>query len=200
MPKIVDHEQRKIELAHAAWRVIQREGLEGVTVRSVATEAGISLGSLRHYFDSQSALLSYSMNQVSERVRGRVEALPFTGDPRQDMQQLLEEMLPMDEERYQETKVWFAFYAKTMVDPELSRLGDELHNELYSNLYESLQKIKRGLGQSAPWDPEAEARRLHALLDGLAMHGIRLTQPLEANMMRKIVHRHLDEMFRMNDA
>ena len=73
MPKIVDHEARRKELAEAAWRVIRREGLEGASVRNVAKEAGMSLGSLRHYFATQSELLAFSMRMVGERVKERIK-------------------------------------------------------------------------------------------------------------------------------
>ncbi|MGM0975119.1 MAG: TetR/AcrR family transcriptional regulator [Bacillota bacterium] len=64
MPKKVDHEKQKKVLAKAAWRVIKKEGIEGASVRKIAKEAGLSAGSLRHYFSNQSELLAYSMNLV----------------------------------------------------------------------------------------------------------------------------------------
>jgi AcrR family transcriptional regulator len=48
MPKVVDHEQRRGELAAAVWSLASREGLEAVTVRRVAEEAGWSTGALVH--------------------------------------------------------------------------------------------------------------------------------------------------------
>ena len=41
MPKIVDHEARRAELAEAVWRLASRDGLEAVTLRGVAAEAGL---------------------------------------------------------------------------------------------------------------------------------------------------------------
>ncbi|NLZ97477.1 MAG: TetR family transcriptional regulator, partial [Micrococcus sp.] len=50
MPKIVDHEQRRRELAQAIWSIIALRGLSAVTLRSVAAEAGVSMGTVQHYF------------------------------------------------------------------------------------------------------------------------------------------------------
>ena len=53
MPKIVDHDRQRVKFAEAAMSLIARHGLEGVTMRAVAAEAGLSYGSLFHYFHSQ---------------------------------------------------------------------------------------------------------------------------------------------------
>lgn len=72
MPKIVDHDKRKIEIAEATWKVIVEEGIEQATVRKIAQATGLSVGALRHYFASQSDLLRFSMELVSERVIERI--------------------------------------------------------------------------------------------------------------------------------
>ncbi|MGB3635817.1 MAG: TetR family transcriptional regulator, partial [Rubrobacteraceae bacterium] len=69
MPKIVDHEERRRELAEAVWRVILRDGVEGVSVRNVAAEAGWSTGALRHYVGTKEDLLASATQLLDERVR-----------------------------------------------------------------------------------------------------------------------------------
>ena len=64
MPRVVDPVERRRFLAQAVWRVVRREGLERASVREVAREAGVSMGSLRHYFSSQSELLIFAMRMV----------------------------------------------------------------------------------------------------------------------------------------
>ena len=56
VPKIVDHERRRQELVEAAWRVINRIGLEHTTIREIATESGYSTGALAHYFATNSSV------------------------------------------------------------------------------------------------------------------------------------------------
>ena len=45
------------------------------SVRNVAQEAGLSMGSLRHYFSTQSELLCFAMQLVGDRAQARVAAL-----------------------------------------------------------------------------------------------------------------------------
>lgn len=70
VPKVIDIEARREELAQALWRVIQREGLEQASVRNVAHEPEMSVGALRHYFGSQEELLAFAMRLVIERAGG----------------------------------------------------------------------------------------------------------------------------------
>ena len=57
MPKVVDIEQRRAELAEAASRLIARAGIESATMREVAAEAGWTTGALTHYFSDKRELL-----------------------------------------------------------------------------------------------------------------------------------------------
>src|SRR4029450_9629084 len=109
MPKLVDPDQRRSELAQAVWTVIRRDGLQRASVRNVAREAGLSMGSLRHYFASQSELLCFAMQLVGDRGRARVAALEPAADPRRRARQLLHELVPLDDERRAEAEVWLGF-------------------------------------------------------------------------------------------
>src|SRR3712207_1800224 len=117
MPRVVDPAERRADLAEAVWRVVRRHGLDGASVRAVAREAGLSMGSLRHYFGTQSELLIVAMRMVIERIELRVARLPARDDPRQAAQSVLLELLPLDDERRAENEVWLAFTARALVDP-----------------------------------------------------------------------------------
>src|SRR5215218_6316231 len=128
MPKLVDHERRRRELGQAVWRVIRRDGVEAASVRKVAQEAGWSAGALRHYFSTQSELLTFAMQMVVERIEARVAALEPPADPRGAVEQRLHELLPLDRERRAENEVWLAFAARALVDLELE--AERLHGLL----------------------------------------------------------------------
>src|ERR671914_2558506 len=109
MPKVVDHEQRREELAAAVWRLAAHEGLEAVTVRRVADEAGWSTGALHHYFSDKEKLLLFAFKTVADRVGRRVaEARAESGDPLELARALLAIGLPLDEERRGGTRARFA--------------------------------------------------------------------------------------------
>ena len=127
MPKIVDHAARREQLAAALWRVVVRDGVEAASLRRVAAEAGWSVGSLRHYFETQADLLHFAMELVVTRVTDRVAALPQETDPVAAATGLLHQFLPLDADRRAEMEVWLAFASRALVDPSLRELRDEAH-------------------------------------------------------------------------
>jgi len=196
MPKIVDHETRRKELAEATWRVIRREGLEGVSVRKVAREAGVSAGSLRHYFASQSELLAFALQMVGERLTERIQRLPLGRSLRGDIESIIAQVLPLDEERTTETVIWLAFMGKAMVDRGLGELAASTYQQLYEFFLEIIKAMVRYGGLPANTDVELEARRLHALVDGLAVHCVSGNATLSPEMVWRVVTYHLDELMK----
>ncbi|MDO9357259.1 MAG: TetR/AcrR family transcriptional regulator [Solirubrobacteraceae bacterium] len=121
MPKIVDHDARRAELAAALWRVVGRAGVAGATVRAVADEAGWSMGALRHYFASQGELLRFAMDTLLQDVPPRLAAhLAADLEPRERARRLLLELVPVDEERRIEAIVWLALLERSRTDPSLA--------------------------------------------------------------------------------
>ncbi|WP_027410014.1 TetR/AcrR family transcriptional regulator [Anoxybacteroides tepidamans] len=191
MPKIVDHEKQRKRIAEATWRVIMRDGLEKATVRHIAKEAGISAGSLRHYFSSQSELLAFSMQLVSERVKERIEAIRFSGPPLDGIKRFLLELLPLTDETRKEMEVWLAFTQKALWDKDLDPLSERMYNELRSAIQRMIETLIQ-LGITKPDLPvDLETERLYALIDGLAMHGIMQPEQLSPEQIEAIVDYHL---------
>ncbi|WP_051318072.1 TetR/AcrR family transcriptional regulator [Cohnella thermotolerans] len=194
MPKIVNHEERKENIAEAVWRVIRTDGLDGVSVRRVADEAGMSLGSLRHYFASQDELLAFSMSLISKRVRERIRSLPFTGEPRRDIEIALAELLPLDEIRTLEAEVWLAFAGKAASDAGIRAIYQNVHDDLYAGLRGMIDLlVSRKLAKEG-MDAELETRRLHALLDGLVVHRAAFPERTGKDEMLRTVSYHLDSL------
>jgi AcrR family transcriptional regulator len=190
VPKLVDHEQRRRELAEAVWRVIRRHGVDGASVRTVAQEAGWSAGALRHYFRTQSELLDFAILLAAERIRCRVEALELADDPRRAVEQLLSELLPLDDERQAENEVWLAFTARALIDPELRVRQVEIDDELRAACVRAVEM----LGVPAGRERALEAERLHALLDGLALHAAMRPDRVPPRRIVAVLRRHLDEL------
>jgi AcrR family transcriptional regulator len=170
VPKIVDHEQRRQELGQAVWRVIRRDGIDQASVRTVAKEAGWSPGALRHYFASQSELLAFAMRLVVERVEDRVAALDSAPTPHRAVEQVLHELLPLDDERRAENEVWLAFTARALIDPQLRAQHNEVHDALHRACVSALEALAVHAPPHASPATALQAERLHALIDGLAVH------------------------------
>jgi AcrR family transcriptional regulator len=170
MPKIVDHDARRAELAAAVWRLASREGLDAVTMRGVAAEAGWSTGSVAHYFADKEELVLFAFETVADRVGRRIVRAAEQGrDPLELVRGQLVEGLPLDAERRAEVRLWFAFLALAETRPQLARAGREAYREWRDRIAETLEDGQRqGLVDEAI-DPAREAAALVALVDGLAI-------------------------------
>jgi AcrR family transcriptional regulator len=164
VPKFVDHEQRRSDLAEAVWRVIVRDGVAEVSIRSVAAEAGWSSGALRHYFATRAELLAFACEHVIQRVAARVSAIrPDGDDVRATVAGYLLETMPVNEDRHTESSIAFAFLALGLGDPELARVQRLHFTSMYELCLTLVPHLVPGAGQAA-------ARRLHAVVDGLTVH------------------------------
>lgn len=126
MPKLVDPRQRREEIADAVFALVDRGGIEEASLRNVAAQAGLNVGSVRHYVDGQQGMLVDAVRIMGERVEARimakVAAAPETTDREAGAEfavDLLEELLPLDEERRLEVVVWLAFTERSRIVPEL---------------------------------------------------------------------------------
>jgi len=78
MPKQVDHEARRQRIADAVCRLAARRGLEGVSLRHVAVEAGVSMGQIQHYFTTKDEMLLFALRTMSDRVERRLGAADYS--------------------------------------------------------------------------------------------------------------------------
>lgn len=162
-------DERRRDIGEAVWRIIRRDGINAVSTRTVAAEAGMALGSLRHYFPRHSDAIAFAMRLVIERATGRIQSIiADAGDAGPDALALLEQFLPLDDERREEMEVWLVFAGAAIADDELAPVKRESDAAM-------LDLIRQVVAASAPDDVPAariqrEADRMRALIDGLAAH------------------------------
>ncbi|HIV57539.1 MAG TPA: TetR family transcriptional regulator C-terminal domain-containing protein [Candidatus Stackebrandtia faecavium] len=168
MPREIDHNERRERIAEAAWRVILREGVGGASVRTVAAEAGQSVGSLRHVFYSQAQLLAFALDLVVARAQSRVERLPPVSHPVAGVIAVASELLPLDIERRAEMEVYLALFTAAHADPDLRPSRDRAHAAMRGGAAWMIDQLDNGTDLAPNCDRDLEARRLHAVIDGVA--------------------------------
>ncbi|GIH99228.1 TetR/AcrR family transcriptional regulator [Planobispora takensis] len=205
MPKIVDPGERRRAVTEAVFRLIDREGLEKVSLRNVAAEAGLAVGSVRHYFTDHAELMVFAMQAMRERLTRRLVAHadrlldPAAGvaapaERRAAVERMLAELLPLDEERRRETVVWLAFVTAARTRPELQRHVSELYDGTLALVTRVLDGARQAGRLAEGADVPLEARRLCALLDGLATQGVLHPGRLVPADMLGVLRRHLDTL------
>jgi AcrR family transcriptional regulator len=170
MPKVVDHDERRAALAEAVWRLASREGLEALTLRDVSAEASCSTGALHHYFRDKEELLLFAFQTIADRVGRRIDAAKgATSGPLDFARTLLAVGLPLDAERRDEIRVWFAFLGLALTRPVLAEAQRDAYRAWRGLLAQTLKEAQERGEIDRALDPELEAAGLVALVDGLAV-------------------------------
>lgn len=170
MPKLIDHSQRREEISEATWRVIRQQGITAVSIRTVAAEAHLSTGSLRHVFPRKSDLLAHAMQLTVERVHRRIAVHLSEPDPRTLVLRVIRELLPLDAERRLEMEVNIALVAEAPGDPSLRQARDDAYRAQRQGCERFIHRLTDAGLTRANLDPATAAAALHGLIDGLAMH------------------------------
>lgn len=201
VPKIVDPDARRREVVDAVLRIIAVDGLERASLREVADEAGLAVGSVRHYFAGSEELLTFTFASVVDRIAARMEdslpaveaAAPGSPARRAAVLTLLGGVLPLDEERAVEACAWMAFRNAARIRPFLSAEADRSHRQVAA-------AAGRVVAALMPGEPQEtlvlEAERLLATLDGLCMHALLQPAWMTADMCTGVLERHLDGLGR----
>ncbi|GIJ46453.1 transcriptional regulator [Virgisporangium aliadipatigenens] len=160
MPKKVDHEQRRQEIAAAVWRIAAERGLPAATLREVAATAGVSMRLVQYYFGTTARMRRYALDLITaraaERMRARLAAIDPT--PEAIVRACLLELLPSDDDSRLMTRVHAAYHAAALHDPDLAPDGDDPGGLLERALATQLAHAEH---------PTLEARGLAAMMAGL---------------------------------
>ncbi len=167
MPREVDIDERRAELAAAAARVIARLGIGGATLREVAAEAGWTTGALTHYFANKRELLVFTLSaSLDARRARRSERTSLSAE--EALQSVLVAALPTDEATMLHWTVTVAFCAQAVCDAELALV----QRDAYRDFRADVAKLVRRCGRAAGAAAVTEAERLIATLDGVALQAL----------------------------
>jgi AcrR family transcriptional regulator len=174
-PVLVDREARRAELSELVLDLVAELGLEGVTVRALADAAGVSIGTVQHYFPSKDALLLHAQARANDAVGARAdEAAAGARGPREALAAIAAAILPTNETSARDVRVFLAFETRALNVPRLAARARRDDEELTAGLAE----LFRLAGVEAP---RREAVAFVALVGGLCQPLLRGTcTPAEA--------------------
>jgi AcrR family transcriptional regulator len=124
VPKIVDHELRRKQIALAACKAIAKRGLEAVTLADIAKEAGCTTGMLAHYYANKWELVLGALRFMHVRLDQRLSAKLSRETT---LIELLQDALPINGTHRAEAAAWLTFWASIASRPELLKNSREIH-------------------------------------------------------------------------
>lgn len=160
-------EVRRQELIDATFRCLCRLGVSDTSVRTIAAEAGLSLGMVRHHFNSKDELLAATYRYLSDQLQSESQKALQEADP-SPMAQLVAfiyaglqpSLLDRDYVR-----IRFMFWELTHTNPTVRAV----HEEIYERFGSQLEALVRGVARSNDSDADCAliARTITAFLKGI---------------------------------
>jgi DNA-binding transcriptional regulator YbjK len=162
--------ERRIELVHAALRVIEREGVHAATTRAIVAEAHMPLGSFHYAFSSRDEMMHELIAHVVEtQTVAAFSTIHFGDDVRSIIRQALEAFFRTIVENPGQEQVLFELMVYSLRTPRLAELPREQWANYRSAAEELLSVIAANAG--IRWIvPIADlAHMVVAITDGLTL-------------------------------
>jgi AcrR family transcriptional regulator len=201
VPRRVDHEERRRQIADALVRTAAARGLHATGMREVAAEAGVSLRLVQYYFGTKEELLLAAMQQLatqfSDRVLARIRRTNQTGSPaspRDVIAAVLTEALPADDERRTFTLVYTAYLALSLTDPALAIRPLARNSSIVGDVIAAQLRAAQAAGDMpGHLDPDLEAISLLTMSAGLGTSVI--GGQSSARQAQAVIDYHLRRLF-----
>jgi AcrR family transcriptional regulator len=197
MPRRVDHDERRRQIAAALVDIAATRGLKAVTMREVAAQASVSVRLVQYYFSTKQELLTatwgYIAQRLSDRIISRAAAIGTGLPPRTVLAVTLEAVLPTDEASRHDALASAAFYATALTTPGFADSAMQYPNMLERFLAKEIVKGQDAGQIPVSRDATADAALLLALTNGLTSSV--LAGQRDANTAVGLLGYHLDQLF-----
>ncbi len=189
MPDVTEPSDRLLD---CVLDLLVAEGYEGISIRRVATAAGVSIGAVQHHFATKDALLAAAMDRVSQQFQERLERRIAPGaGPAEWLRAVADELVSTGEERRPASVIWLVRMARAAVHEPTAEVHRREWQQVEDLLAQLVAAARPDLAEQVVRD---EATVLLALLDGLA--GAVAVEPgrVPAERAEALVARHLDAL------
>jgi AcrR family transcriptional regulator len=167
-------EQRKAALIEATLELVAEKGVEGATVRAIATRAEVTQGLIRHYFSSKEDLVTaafeHHMTHMTDMTFASVAEVE--GNAQERLRAFVQASLAPPVVDPRAIALWAGFLNKVQRDAQMK----ETHARTYVHFRDQLQELICAVLDEAEI-PVTPSRLSHlatacnALIDGLWMEG-----------------------------
>ncbi|MDV3347287.1 TetR/AcrR family transcriptional regulator [Leptothoe sp. LEGE 181152] len=185
------HEDRRIEIAKAAWQVIVREGLDRTSMRAIAQELGSSTGVVTHYFRNKEELTLFALEQV---VKGTLEYMETRAqglDGISRLEAMLFSALPLEVSDRDDWTVWIAFLGYSIGREHLVQAHQKRYSQIQQVLRKELSDLQTAKLIRADLDLALEANALIALVDGIGIGVVINPDQVSIEQQQYLIQQHI---------
>jgi AcrR family transcriptional regulator len=177
---------RRTQILQAARACIVALGYERVTVREVAETAGVSTGTIVHYFGDKDTMLEAALlDKVQDTGIAFRAALTGAQSAWERLERLVTASLPETEEVRDEWRLWLTFWGEVTRNERLRAVSERQHQR-WTRFLARIIAEGSASGEFAMVDPHIAAIQLAALIDGLAIQTTLQNPTLSPAQMRQV--------------
>ena len=191
MPKIVDREERRQLYVDALFRLIERGGSESISLRAIAVEAQTTKSTLSHYFADEAELFATAMKRVTASANRDVDAELALDLDLDHIVSATMRAIPGSESRRVESEIWLWMLRSATRNQGVAAVLHEFNADFESDVLRVLTMFDEAGRLESGLDLVAEARALHALVDGLSLRTMTDPMCLSREEIRQVVEVHL---------
>ncbi|NDL58566.1 TetR/AcrR family transcriptional regulator [Phytoactinopolyspora mesophila] len=196
MTRHLSENDRRRQVADALLHSVAEHGLDRTTIRRVADTAGVSVGLVQRYFKTKDELLRFGIEHVYQRTIQRVDSVPIEPPVRNVVVGITEALLPLDDERERESRVWLAFVQSSLSDDAQQQTHLSAVASLVDGLHRAFEGAQRAGELAESVDAGLEARTLAAFVDGLSLNQVASKSHYDRAVIRAALHTYIDRLFR----
>lgn len=161
-------EVRRLRLIEATIQCLKRDGHEGLSVRRISAEAGVSIGLINHHFPTKNALVAEAYRhfnaQLNQAVLDAMEHAPQS--PRERLHALFRAIFSPPNLDRDTLTVWIVLWGLYHHSREIQKVHAEAYGGYVEMLREALAALQRESGKFR-MNLRLAAIGAQALLDGL---------------------------------
>jgi AcrR family transcriptional regulator len=174
MPKIVNRDKKRQEIAQKAIALLARKGFQSTTIQDIADAAGLGKGTIYHYFKTkEEILLVISKELFHEMERSFGAALLRIDEPLEKLAALIEEALHVTDDVENlfvvYTELWLMNFRGDH-DDDFMNVIKHLHNDLRNVVARMINEGKKQGRWAKDTDSDALATYLISSFDGVIAH------------------------------
>ena len=196
MPKIVDHDTQRVKFAEAAMSLSAKHGLEGVTMRAVAAEAGLSYGSLFHYFNSKDELLMHVVQHSAALQSKRVNEFTSQYSGLKALEHLLCDDAIITESSRDDWMVWLTFLYKAALQESFAEMHAEMIDGWLARISGLLEDAQKAGEIRGDLDVGFEAVGIWTYSAGVGQLSLLYPELLTVELQKRLISGYLDKLRR----
>jgi AcrR family transcriptional regulator len=157
-------------IVDAAITVIARDGLDALSIRRVASQAGVAIGTVQYHHPTRADLVVAALQRTADRQQVRAMRAPRQPTIIATLVTRLSKLLPRDDASREEAIVWVALAAAAGRDTLVGTHQRRIVTRTIADIAALLDRATRTGELPNGTDTSDLAERVHTVVDGYLLH------------------------------